>query len=80
MRKPDFCPSENKGADQLRSNCEADQRLSFCSLDSTIPPLHIAKFHDSSFLPLVYRSVCVRPGRKSRRPVFSRCGSLLGVR
>ena len=25
MRKPDFCLGENKGADQLRSNCEADQ-------------------------------------------------------
>ena len=26
-RKPDFClVGENKGADQLRSNCEADQR------------------------------------------------------
>ena len=29
MRKPDFCLCENKGADQLRSNCEADQRLCF---------------------------------------------------
>ena len=28
-RKPDFCLCENKGADQLRSNCEADQRLCF---------------------------------------------------
>ena len=27
--KPDFCLGENKGADQLRSNCEADQRLCF---------------------------------------------------
>ena len=27
MRKPGFCLGENKGADQLRSNCEADQRL-----------------------------------------------------
>ena len=27
MRKTDFCLCENKGADQLRSNCEADQRL-----------------------------------------------------
>ena len=29
MRKPDFCLGENKGADQLRSNCEADQHLCF---------------------------------------------------
>ena len=29
-RKPVFCICENKDADQLRSNCEADQRLCFC--------------------------------------------------
>ena len=29
----------NKGADQLRSNREADQRLCFRYIDSTIPPL-----------------------------------------
>ena len=28
---------ENKGADQLRSNCEADQCLCFRYLDSTVP-------------------------------------------
>ena len=36
VRKPDFCLCENKGADQLRSNCEADQRLCFPYMDSTI--------------------------------------------
>ena len=39
MRKPTICICENKGTDQLRSNCEADQRLCFCYLDSTIPLL-----------------------------------------
>ena len=29
LTKPDFCIGENKDADQLRSNCEADQRLCF---------------------------------------------------
>ena len=29
VRKPDFCLGENKGADQLRGNREADQRLFF---------------------------------------------------
>ena len=29
MTKPDFCLGENKGADQLRGNREADQRLCF---------------------------------------------------
>ena len=37
MRKPAFCISENKAADQLRSNCAADQRLCFRYTDSTIP-------------------------------------------
>ena len=39
MRKPDFCICENKGADQLRGNREADQRLCFRYIDSTIPLL-----------------------------------------
>ena len=38
-RKPDFCICENKDADQLRSNREADQRLCFRYTDSTIPLL-----------------------------------------
>ena len=29
MGKPDFCICENKGTDQLCSNCAADQRLCF---------------------------------------------------
>ena len=36
VRKPDFRLCENKGADQLRSNCEADQRLCFRYSDNTI--------------------------------------------
>ena len=37
VRKPAFCICENKGADQLRSYREADQRLCFRYMDSTIP-------------------------------------------
>ena len=39
MRKPDFCICENKDADQLRGNREADQRLCFRFTDSTFPLL-----------------------------------------
>ena len=39
MRKHDFCICENKDADQLRGNREADQRLCFRYMDSTIPLL-----------------------------------------
>ena len=51
MRKPDFCLCENKGADQLRSNCEADQHLCFRYTDSTIcllPYSEISSFQESS--------------------------------
>ena len=34
-----FCICENKDADQLRGNREADQRLCFRYIDSTIPLL-----------------------------------------
>ena len=57
MRKPDFCLGENKGADQLRGNREADQRLCFRYSDSTIPLLLI--FEISSFLLF---SVAVQAG------------------
>ena len=39
VRKPDFCICKNKDADQLRGNCEADQRLCFHYTESTIPLL-----------------------------------------
>ena len=39
VRKPDLCICENKDADQLRGDREADQRLCFRHLDSTIPLL-----------------------------------------
>ena len=47
MGKPTICICENKGADQLRGNREADQRLCFRYSDSTIPLLLKSKI--SSF-------------------------------
>ena len=47
VRKPAFCLCENKDADQLRGNREADQRLCFRYTDSTIPLL--SKSEISSF-------------------------------
>ena len=37
MRKPAFCTGENKDADKLRGNREADQCLCFRHTDCTIP-------------------------------------------
>ena len=48
MRKPTICICETEGPDQLRSTCEADQRLCFHYKDSTIPLLSKSKI--SSFL------------------------------
>ena len=45
--KPDFCLCKNKGADQLCSNCTADQRLCFHYMYSTIHLLLISEL--SSF-------------------------------
>ena len=65
MRKPTFCISENKDADQLHGYREADhreavQRLCFRLIDSTIPLLSKSEF----FKPLVIfcSSVAVQPG------------------
>ena len=73
MRKPDFCICENKDADQLRGNREADQRLCFGYMDSTIPLLLNPKFQASSHFLWLYSPV--GPGQKPRRPVFSQRGS-----
>ena len=43
MGKPTICICENKDADQLRSNCEADQRLCFRHTDRTIHLLSKSK-------------------------------------
>ena len=57
-RKPDFCICENKDTDQLRGiNREADQRLCFRYIDSTIPLVPIYKI--SSLKP---SCVVVQPG------------------
>ena len=57
MRKPDFRICENKDADQLRGNREADQRLCFGYIDSTMPLLSI--YEISSLKPSY---VIVQPG------------------
>ena len=57
MRKPAFCICENKDADQLPSDQEADQCLCFRYTDSTNPLL--PKYEISS---LQFSSVVVQPG------------------
>ena len=57
VRKPALCICENKDADQLRGNREADQRLCFRYIDITIPLL--SEYKISSLYP---SSVGVQPG------------------
>ena len=57
MGKPTICIGENKGTDQLRSNCEADQRLCFRYSNSTIPLLSKSKISSHKL-----SSVIVQPG------------------
>ena len=75
MRKPRFCICENKDADQLRGNREADQHLCFRYIESTISLL------SKSEISILYlSSVAVQPGlcrtrSETRMLVFSRRGS-----
>ena len=76
MRKPAFCICENKDADQLCGNPEAVQRLCFRYTDSTIPLLPKSEISSLQLSSWLYSPVCVGPGRKPRRPVFSQRGSI----
>ena len=57
MGKPTISMGENKDTYQLRSSCEADQRICFRYTDSTIPIL--SKSEIPSLQP---SSVTVQPG------------------
>ena len=59
MGKPTICIGENKDVDQLRGNCEADQRLCFRYSDSTIPLLLKSKISSCElFSVLVQAGLC----------------------
>ena len=76
MGKPTICIGENKGADQLRGNREADMRLCFRYTDSTIPPL--LNYKISSFQPasvLVQAGLC-RTCSETTLLVFPQGGSI----
>ena len=71
MRKLAFCICENKDADQLRGNREADQRLCFRYTDSTIPLLP-----KSEISSLLQSSVAVQPGLCQTRSETPKTGFL----
>ena len=84
MTKPAFCICENKDADQLRGNREADQRLCFRYTDSTIPLL--SKSEISSLMPssvavqtglCLTRSETPKTGFLTTRLILHRCVNLM---
>ena len=80
MRKPTICICENKDADQLRGNREADQCLCFRYTDSTVPLLlksEISSLQPSSVLvqPALYQTCS-----ETTLLVFPRGGSYLNIK
>ena len=74
-RKPDFCICENT---QISCAVTA-QRISAFVFTTWIVQSHYylnPKFQASSHLLFLDSPVCIRPGRKPRRPVFSKRGSI----
>ena len=71
MRKPDFCLCENKGADQVCSNCTADHLLCFHCKDSTIPLLVKSSFQ--LFPVTVQAGPARKPGRFLALRLFFSC-------
>ena len=62
--KTGFFHMRKQDADQLRGDREADQRLCFHYMDSTIPLLPNSKLQAASHLLWLYSLVCVGPGQK----------------
>ena len=75
VRKPDYCICENKDADQLRGNREADQRLCFRYLDGTFPLLSKSAISSHQSSSVAAQPDLCRTWLETRRPVFSRRGS-----
>ena len=64
MRKQAFCIRVNKGADQLRSNCEADRAFVFATRIVQFLYILNPKFPASSHPLCLYSLVCVGPIRE----------------
>ena len=80
IRKPTICICENKGADQLRGNREADQRLCFrrCT-DSKIPLLLISKISSVYPFSVTVQADLCRTCSETTLMVFPRGGSIMSV-
>ena len=75
VRKPDFRICENKDADQLRGNREADQPLCFRYMDSTIPLLPKSEISSLKPSSVAVQSGLCRTWSETPKMVFSQQGS-----
>ena len=75
VRKPDFAYAKTKA--QISFAVTAKLISAFVLATRIVQFLFFlkSKFQSSRLFLKLYRPVCVRPGRKPRRPVFSRRGS-----
>ena len=79
MGKPTICKGENKGADQLRGNREADQRLCNRYSDSTIPPLLNSKISNFKLFSVFVQAGLCRTCSETTLLVFPRGGSYIYI-
>ena len=75
MGKPTICIGENKDADQLRGNREADQRLCFRYSDSTIPLLLKSEISGFWLFSVLVQAGLCRTCSETTLLVFPRGGS-----
>ena len=76
MRKPAFCKLQ-KQKTQISSAVTAQLISAFVFATQVVKSLYFLnlKFQASSHFLWLYSQVCVRPGRKPQRQIFSRCSS-----
>ena len=77
MGKPTICICENKDADQLRGNREADQRLCFRYSDSTISPLLYSKIQSFYLFSVTVQAGLCLTCSETTLLVFPRGGSFV---
>ena len=79
VRKPAFCICKNKDTDQLAVTAKLISAFVFAKRIVQFLYFLNPKFQTSSHLMWLYSPVCVGPGQKPRRPVFSQQGSIIRI-
>ena len=79
MGKPTICIGENKDADQLRGNREADQRLYFRYLASTIPLLLKSEISSFWLFSMLVQAGLCRTCSETTLLVLPRGGSFVCI-